>query len=153
MYQVKNLKSFPGMEWDGWTASLYRDGKKIGIVTDYGNGGEINIDISQEELAMIIGHCESLPKEEMMGMSLSVTPDVFLGGLADNYEIERSIRKIIREKKTAVLIKEENGKETLYEFGAPYSPGLAKKIREKHGDKVVEIANEREEYEGSTAKK
>lgn len=42
MLQVKNVKSFVGMEGHGFNCSLYIDGKKVAFVIDEANGGEFH---------------------------------------------------------------------------------------------------------------
>ena len=43
-YEVKGVKSFRGMEWNGFNATLYRNGKKVAFCLDSGDGGEVNFD-------------------------------------------------------------------------------------------------------------
>lgn len=43
-YSVRGLKTFPGEDCPGYSVKLYRDGKHVATVTDYGNGGETNFE-------------------------------------------------------------------------------------------------------------
>ena len=57
-YTVKNVKSFQGLEGQGFECSLYKDGKKIGTCTDTASGGEIDYYIDEEEF---LEHIKGLP--------------------------------------------------------------------------------------------
>lgn len=37
-FKVKNVKTFPGRDWEGVTADLWYEGKKIALYADYGDG-------------------------------------------------------------------------------------------------------------------
>ena len=39
-YEIKNLKTFMGMDCPGYNCALYRDGKRVAEVVDDGSGGE-----------------------------------------------------------------------------------------------------------------
>ena len=41
-YEVKNVKGFMGEDCPGYNATLYRDGQKVALVIDSGNGGEVD---------------------------------------------------------------------------------------------------------------
>lgn len=43
-YEVKNIKSFRGMDTDGFNATLYRDGKKVALAIQDGSGGEMTLE-------------------------------------------------------------------------------------------------------------
>ena len=47
--QLKSIKNTTGMEGYGFTASLYLDGKKIGTVADYADGGDFNYSFTSQE--------------------------------------------------------------------------------------------------------
>lgn len=44
MYTIKNLKTLQGREGQAFTCSIYRDGKKVGLAHDDGNGGMTHVD-------------------------------------------------------------------------------------------------------------
>lgn len=48
-YSLKALKTFPGMEGEGFDAQLVRDGRAVAHVHDDGNGGMIFIDWTDRE--------------------------------------------------------------------------------------------------------
>ena len=47
--QLKSIKNTTGMEGYGFSASLYLDGKKIGTVADYADGGDFIYDFTSKE--------------------------------------------------------------------------------------------------------
>jgi hypothetical protein len=42
-YSVKGVKTFKGTDWDGFNATLYKDGKKIALLVNDGGGGCLDI--------------------------------------------------------------------------------------------------------------
>lgn len=64
---IKNYRSFPGGEGYGFSASLYIDGKRVGEITDYGNGGEWRWSILEgchDLVAEFEDLCRALPPAE-----------------------------------------------------------------------------------------
>jgi hypothetical protein len=49
-------------------ATLYKDGKKIGLCIDEGRGGEISLDTTNENLQIVKGFLETLPKYKFNDM-------------------------------------------------------------------------------------
>ena len=44
-YELKNVKTFQGLEWTGVQGSIYYKGKKVGWYNDSGNGGMADIEL------------------------------------------------------------------------------------------------------------
>jgi len=62
VYSVKNIKSFTGREGLGFECTLYKDGKKIGTVTDTANGGEVDFYLDKGEEDKLRAYCKTLPR-------------------------------------------------------------------------------------------
>ena len=43
-YQLKNVKSFRGMEDRGYNSTLYRDGRRVATADYGGGGGSVRLD-------------------------------------------------------------------------------------------------------------
>lgn len=54
--ELKGIKNTVGMEGSGFYANIYLDGKKIGTVADYADGGAYNYDFDSKELREEMKH-------------------------------------------------------------------------------------------------
>jgi hypothetical protein len=61
-FSVKGFKTWRGREGVGAQATVYKDGKQIGWVTDEGNGGEVSLRATGEDERMIKDFLDTLPK-------------------------------------------------------------------------------------------
>ena len=141
MLQVKNVKSFIGMEGHGFNCSLYLDGKKVAFVIDDANGGEFHYQWEgktpqdrtrneKEVMAVIDALPPEIIEEDAEPWKKSLYPegfrkikiDVYVGRLVDDYE---NNKKLERQKKTSVPFKT-----------AECKPGTYYVL--KHGGKVEE---------------
>jgi len=68
-FTVKGYTTWRGREGVGAQATLYRDGKKIGLCTDEGNGGEVDFRAyTQEGGQMVREFVKSLPPYQFNDM-------------------------------------------------------------------------------------
>lgn len=114
--EVKNVKSFSGMECPGFNASLYADGKKVALVIDEGNGGEILFQWSakspeerKSDEHKVNAYVDSLPGtplsndaedwEKRLYPNGIVKQDLseIVCGLVDAYENERRLNRLRKD--------------------------------------------------------
>jgi len=166
-YSVRKVKSFRGNEGLGFNAELCRDGKPVAYVMDDAGGGmyrwewydreaprtkvsvgglcggEHERNATPEE-ARLLAHVRTLPKEESewdKGMSYPVNDEIFVGGLVDDYENDRRLRRVC---KTKVLFRLEGDKEGEYRtVKAAYDERTKAWMKATYGDAVVEVLNEK----------
>lgn len=146
-YELKGVKTFSGMErtGGGFNATLYRKGKRIAYLTNDDSGGETMWEgLSREEEAMIKKFCTEVPDyifPDYPDLPIKCDMGIFVGAMVNHYIDERLwIRRC--KTKTCVLLKSHQpGHYTVY--SAPYSTKLADHIRQKYGNDLLEIINER----------
>lgn len=147
-YAVKNVKTFQGMEGEGFTASLYLDGKRIGLVRDSAYGGMYEYELTRDDYNALDAHAREVwnPDDHKIIVSGKEKaldyygPDSFIGVLVDAYLNLRDIKRWCRTMIVCVMPSNEEGEFTT--FKAKYSKDMAERIRKRYPD-VVEIVNER----------
>ena len=148
--ELKNVKVAHHMseETTAFTATLYINGKKAAHVKNDGRGGDnhpwfLDREVEKEFHAF----CASLPVEKdewHIENNLEPSPmsyDSFIGRLLEVWMEKDDWKKACR--KGLVYLLKSKGSEIYYTTKAPYSAVLAKQVREKHGDDLMEIINER----------
>lgn len=136
-YTVKGIKTFRGMEGQGFNATLYRDGKKVGLVIDEGNGGSFLYEgMTKEEYKILKAQAV-----EMFPDMKFEQEDMLVARLVDAVLTERQYRKWCKTK-TFFRVKgdaEGEWRNIRYEYG----PKVEEYIVKKYGDKLEEILNKR----------
>ena len=96
-YAVKNVKSFMGREGGGYECSLYKNGKRIGTVTDTAGGGMVDFYLNKGEKEILDAHCLTLPKwgsEFGDGKNEYDTDcDIFLSQLVRKFDEQKQYKK------------------------------------------------------------
>lgn len=128
-YRLAKLRTFPGREGNGWVGSLIKDGKLLGDVGDWADGGPIFAKLV-EGRAELVEYAESLYGKHKFVSAV----DFFLGDLV-NYELVS--KKIKTASKTKLVLslpdaeKDRNGVDAKFAyFSMPDSPE-ARKAAEK----------------------
>lgn len=133
---VKAVKTFDGMEGTGFSCTLYVDGQKLGNVYDDARGGCMAYQFNWKAQ-------EDLERWARVKTQQGFEPlDKIVNDLVAD-ELERRWLKRTCKKKTVVKAK-GHGVGEWDTYAAPYSAKVAAQLREKLGDDLVEIANERE---------
>lgn len=148
VYTVKGVKSFQGREGLGYECSVYKDGKRIGTVTDVANGGgqlQMNLKTREEETALE-DYCKTLPKLSYMHDGkenfYDCDPCIFVGGLVDAFEKDSRNKKACKTK-TLVEV-EEDGEKKVYVYKCWFSEAIKKIIKDRdYPDTDVVFINER----------
>ena len=156
-YTVKSVKNFQGREGYGFECSLYKDGKRIGTVTDTASGGMIDFYLDKGEEQIFIEYCKTLPKEQWNEEKSSITkekwdklwvggravdPDCFITDLVNKYEQQKQYRKWCKKNTCTVYRTDENKKGQYTVLSIPYNSITKAQLEKKHENKGLVIVNE-----------
>ena len=146
-YTVKDVKTFRGMEGEGFNATLCRDGRKIAFAIDDATGGEIHIQWTggrarAAEEKRLLEFLKTLPKERWEDTEYDVTPDMFLAVLVDEAQIEKRLRRLFRRETLFRLKSDQTGADEWRVLNAPFSPRVKAHLAETYGDRLGRILNE-----------
>ncbi len=133
-YEVKNVKSMEGMDGIAYSATIYRNGNRVGTVHQSGCGGCNNYQMSADELAILK---ETAARVE--GESYCEIEDVFIGRLCDDYENSKRLRRVC--KKQTLFRLTDTEVDSYRTLSQPYDQRIHDHIIKKYGDAVVEILN------------
>ena len=151
--QLKNVKIAWHMseETTAFTASLYINGKKAADVKNEGRGGDNHPRFMDRELEKEFHEfCKSLPPHylyddddptKVWGGPFPMTYDGFIGDLLTEW-IENDDWKKACRKGLVFRLKSDNEDQYRTTKGK-YSPELSSAIRERYGDDLIDIINER----------
>lgn len=153
-YEVKNVKTFQGMEGTGFNASLYRNGKKVALVIDDAHGGDfqfqwddwreqrvdINITLRDgkphtfkgtPEEKVLYEYVDKLPleKNKYFPDGMKQTPDTFVEDLVTKYESDTWMRRQLK-KNFMTQIGDKIGSDEFLPFKK--KPGVTKESVEKY---------------------
>jgi hypothetical protein len=145
-YHVKNVKTFVGMEGEGFNANLYRGKKLVAFVIDNANGGEANIqwnDRSEEQL--LRDHVATLPKvpSQIQNMQdLTIDMSWFVTDCVHKFLNDKDIAKMQKKCQSKTMYRHKSCKfGQYYIWDVVYSEKVAQALKTKHGADV-EIFNE-----------
>ena len=141
-YTVKNVKTFIGMEGQGFNATLYRDGKKVAFVIDDACGGCYNYDfVNPQEEKDYFAFCKAQPSIEFQGTILTMDGDIFISELVSQHQQDKKLRSLCKTK-TVVLMKDDHaGSFTV--FAVKFTDEFKAVVEKKYGEQVVEFVNQR----------
>ena len=153
-YTVKNVKSFQGREGHGYECSLYKDGKRIGIVTDTASGGQIDFYLDKGEEEILDKHCDALPKKQW-SKSTGLTKKQWNEYWKDGRKIDKDdfVTNLVTEWETLKEYKKWCKKETVFSvegdeeghfrtINRPFDSKIKAHIETKYAGKRVKILNE-----------
>jgi hypothetical protein len=159
-YAVKAVKSFTGREGYGFECSLYREGKKVGTVTDTASGGQIDFYLNKGEEEILDKHCASLPKEqwsEDSGLTKAqwdeywkggkeIDKDGFVTSLVTKWEERKQFKTICRTKTVVKVVPNNSMEKTQhYTYKIKFdqiSVQLREKIIAEYPNATVSFVNE-----------
>lgn len=142
-------------ETTAFTADLWFNGELIGYCKNSGLGGATfvtpafgrnpvstaAITAAHTKVHAFESWCETLPPDVSKYGTLNMDSDLYLGLLVDEFENTKWFRRKCRKKTLGILAGAGEGE--FVEWNRPYTPEFAAMLREKEGDKLVEIINER----------
>ena len=151
--ELRNVKVYKGMsrETEAFTARLHVDGDYIADVSNDGHGGANRIYPrfdgwaepdsirgvnTRPQVDEFLKWCKDQPNHHGLGMSA----DYYISMMVDDYLLEQQLKRWCK-KSTVVKLPEHKDGEWI-KLNHPYSPEVAKIVREKYPN-VVEILNER----------
>jgi len=145
-YHVKNVKTFIGMEGQGFNANLYRGKKLVAFVIDDANGGEARVqwnDRSEEKV--LKDHLTTLPKvpSETKGVEdLTIDESWFVSDCVNKFLNDKDIEKMRKKCQTKTMYRSKSCKFGHYMvWNVVYSEKVKQALKTKHGEDV-EIFNE-----------
>ena len=146
-YTVRNIKTFRGMEGEGFNAILCRDGREIAFVIDDATGGDVHIQWADArpqgaEEKRLFEFLKTLPKERWEDTEYDVTPDIFLAALVDQAQTENRLRRLFRKETLFRLKSDRTDDDKWRVFKAPFSPSVKEQLVKRYGDNLVHILNE-----------
>ncbi len=129
-YRAVGIKETRGSEGHGFYATLVKDGKVLGEISDYADGGPINYRLNADDEKALIAYAKEKYPE------LQYEPEgAFIGALID-YEL--SIKKIKTKAAKALLVADEtqldeHGVATAYSiWNLPPTPENKARVLAKH---------------------
>jgi len=142
---LKSVKIHPDMseETNCFSATIYLDNKRVGTVRNSGRGGCNDYHWEKPEAGRQIEEfAKTLPlPSEYFSEGLPMDIDLFIDDLMEKHEENKQYKRSCKTKTLFRLEGQEKG--VYYEIKIPYSTQVKLKLQEKHGDKLVEIINER----------
>jgi len=153
-YTVKNLKSFQVREGYGFECSLYKDGKRIGTVTDTAHGGMIDFYLDKGEEKILDDYCDALPKEQwgnddcipkaqfdkFYPKGRAIDKDLFVANLVDKFEKNKQFKRWC--KKQTVYRIDGDKKGSYRTMPILYDSRVKASLENKYKDKGLVIINE-----------
>lgn len=145
-YAVKGVKTFMGMDTQGYNCNLYRKGKKIASVIQDGSGGGTFLDFTskteEKEFSTFSQQFKEpwgfkrLPHmEEEMTYNEDITVDV----LVTDWELKRRCKKHV-----CFTMTDKKGEVGEFEYrNTKYSENFKVQMHNKYGKDLIEIINER----------
>lgn len=114
IYQIKNLKTFRGVEGNGFNATLYLGQKRLGSIVDDASGGPVIFEISDADKKALDDYAQSLPDiicsfNDHTGKPavLKNSADLLVSHLVNQAATLKRIKGILR-KGTALAIIEDH---------------------------------------------
>lgn len=133
-YEVKGLKWFRGMEGEGYNATIYKGGKKLGMVIDEGCGGAPHFEMPRAVVEAIIVDAKAYDVangEQPDEMSI----ETFIGDMICARDIEARLQRAAKKYLVFMLPGDDQG--TFRTINRPFSVEMAEKIRAKHPEALV----------------
>jgi hypothetical protein len=151
-YSIKNLKTWETHDGGGFQATLYRDGKRIGLVTNDGWGGCNHYDLPREEIDALEAYAKTLgtlpadPRYPDLP-ALEYDGDLVVDELVSAFEIRKAWRRDAKKNLLFSIDGEdprEGWRRLKYESAAVLArPGVREKglgyLRDKYGDRGLVV--------------
>ena len=141
-YSATGIKTFRGMEGEGFNATLRHDGVRVADCIDSGDGGGVIMRFSaREHKEALLQFVETLQREPFKGVpeSLKVDESLFIGCLVA-HEIERkALHRMCKQKTLYRIPGDEDGNWRVVD--RPFSPTLRATILARSGKEAI-FANE-----------
>ncbi|MDH5599027.1 MAG: hypothetical protein OEY34_07880 [Cyclobacteriaceae bacterium] len=121
-YRMKNVKTFRGMEGEGFNGNLYHGKKMIAFVIDSGQGGCYDYEIKDKaRFNEFLEYLKTLPKMIFHDTELDINDEIFIGQLVSDYIEEKEMKKIFKLTANHIVIEHEEGRFTTWKYPAKFS--------------------------------
>jgi hypothetical protein len=143
-FEIKNLKTFRGMEGSGINSTLYENGKKVCNCDDSGDGGCLDFSeyAVQERLDKEIKKLVGTVKFNKGGMTTEYDAECFVNDLISE-ALENKEFKSKCKKHTLIITTECGDGQFIMFKNTLFSPETKTFLEMKYRNKLVEIINER----------
>lgn len=161
-FKLKNVKTFPGRDWEGVTADLWYKGKKVAFYSDYGDGaggtvqyynGRPGKDEYEPKLTMAIKRMaederfEAETRTILKDSDYLSGEDIFIAELVQLTDDEKQYKKFVKQGCTCVAFYQRtNGKY----YAQSFPTGSEEKIEQVRKDPTVShftLRNSIEEFD------
>jgi hypothetical protein len=135
-------------ETNAFAVDIYIDGKKAGDAANSGHGGNTNIHIYDPNLRkQIEAYANTLPPIKGADYELKMNLELLIDTMVEDALIKKSeLAQYKRWCKKALMFRIKGDKQgTWRSLTTTYSPASAAMVRQKYGDTLEEILNERPE--------
>lgn len=148
-WAVKNVKTFFGMEGQGFNCALYLHNRKVAKVIDDARGGIFLYEWKDSQAESILNaYCAAQPtvRSEEHDFEYSLTPDIFVDDLVTEFLEIKQLKGWCRNR---IVWREEGQEEGAYmrtKTGVKFTKvnvEAVKKMVAKEGKKIAEIINAR----------
>lgn len=144
-FEIKNIRTFRGMEGYGVNSTLYRNGKKLCNCDDSGDGG--CLDFSEysvqekldKELAKFIGKVKFVDKDD--SMTNDYDAETFVNDLLAIADENKQLKS--KCKKNTLVVTTECKEGQFAQWNHLFTPEFKIHLQKHYGNKLVEIINER----------
>jgi hypothetical protein len=135
-----------GREGYGYECSVYKDGKRLGTVTDVANGGghlQMNLKTREDEAALE-AYCKTLPQLSYMNDGkehfYDSDPCIFVGGLVDKFEANKTHKRWCKKQTVFRIDGDKEGE--FRTISAVFDARVKAHLDKKYPDKGLYILNE-----------
>lgn len=145
MITLKNVKVAANLsrETNAFTASVYFAGKRVGSAYNSGCGGITLVKLlDPNDSRAVEEFVKADPVARILAAESLTTPvEAVIDTLVDDHVELQWLKKKCRKHTLVVLKSHREG--DMAQFSRPYTARFAERLREQHGDNLVEIINER----------
>lgn len=93
MYELKGLKAHQGLDGESFIVNVYTDGRRIGAVSNDGNGGPNHYDFSRADLTAFTEAAREWAKENGEDPTYPEITDIWMGELLAHLEYQKTAKK------------------------------------------------------------
>ena len=145
-YTMKAVKSFQGHDGDVLGGNLYYNNRLVVRAANDTWGGEMHLDIqNKEQYDKFAKACEKLPKIKCHTATIDCSPELIMDAMFGFVETNKEVKRWCKQKMVLITTDCKDGEyrtiDRKYMPEAPYNH--RKQLKQKYGDKLVEIVNDR----------
>lgn len=143
MYTVAKVKSFMGMDCPGFNATLLRNGKKVAEVIQDGSGGETMVHWASGQESDLFAAFLLGKTYTFNGAVENHNTETMIGQLVDDFENKKKIKRWCKTQTVFRVAGDQDG--TYRTLKTIYCPKTVEFIRQKYGNTIVELYDEKGE--------